>query len=142
MSPWRRLLNRILEVLGYKKTSDRLTFSLDVELIHVLENLAQEQQRSEREVASELLAQALVQRDAAQNNLRRWRGLSLREQQVTALICLGYTNDQIAARLTISPQTVKSHVRNVVSKFGVRTKSELRRSLADWDFSAWRSMRY
>jgi two-component system response regulator NreC len=142
MSPWQRLLGRILRAFGYKKASDRLSFSVDVELIRVLHNLADEQQRSATDVAAELLSQALVQRDATAGNLRCWRSLSLREQQVTALICLGYTNAQIAARLTISPQTVKTHVRNVVVKFNVRTKAELRRNLADWDFSAWRSARY
>lgn len=115
---------------------------MDVELIRLLRNLAQEQQRDETDLAMELLTQALVQRDAAENNLRRWRSLSLREQQVTALICLGYTNAQIASRLTISPETVKTHVRNVVGKFDVHSKAELRRTLADWDFSAWRSLRY
>jgi DNA-binding CsgD family transcriptional regulator len=50
---------------------------------------------------------------------------------------LNFTNRQIAARLQITPETVKTHVRNVLHKFDLHSKAELRRSLADWDFSAW-----
>jgi DNA-binding CsgD family transcriptional regulator len=56
---------------------------------------------------------------------------------VTALTCLGYTNRQIAARLVLSPETVKTHLRNVLRKFDLPTKAELRRALADWDFGDW-----
>ena len=44
--------------------------------------------------------------------------LSPRERQVTALICQGYTNRQIACRLTISPETVKSHASSILHKLG------------------------
>jgi DNA-binding CsgD family transcriptional regulator len=70
--------------------------------------------------------------------MARWYSLSPREQQVAALICLNYTSRQIAARLRISPETVKTHTRNLLSKFDLRTRVELRELLADWDFSAWR----
>jgi DNA-binding CsgD family transcriptional regulator len=66
-----------------------------------------------------------------------WKRLSEREQTVTALICMQYTNQQIAERLSISPHTVKSHVRNISHKFGLTTKADLRQALANWDFSAW-----
>ena len=63
--------------------------------------------------------------------------LTPREQDVAALACLGYTNRQIAARLGISPDTVKTHVRNLLHKFELHSKDELRSLLQDWDFSAW-----
>jgi DNA-binding CsgD family transcriptional regulator len=69
--------------------------------------------------------------------LARWGFLSAREQQVAALTCLNFTNRQIAARLRITPETAKTHVRNVLRKFDLHSKAELRRALADWDFSAW-----
>ena len=47
------------------------------------------------------------------------------------------TNRQIAARLMISPETVKTHLRNAQYKFDVHSKAELRALLSDWDFSAW-----
>ncbi|MGZ9164486.1 MAG: LuxR C-terminal-related transcriptional regulator, partial [Anaerolineales bacterium] len=40
---------------------------------------------------------------------QRWSSLSHREQQVIALICLGYRNHEIAKILTIAPETVKTH---------------------------------
>jgi len=138
MSLWQH----VLRLLGYRKTSDRLSFSVDVSLIRSLRDLAEQESRPEKELAAELLSYALAQRDVAEANLQRWRGLSEREQQVAALICLGFTNRQIAARLVISPETVKSHVSRVLLKFGLRTRAELRRTLADWDFSAWRDIQF
>ena len=90
------------------------------------------------EVAADLLSAALLKRQQAEEYLRTWRALSTREQQVTALTCLNYTNPQIASRLYLSPDTVKSHVRNVLRKFNVRSKAELRQALSEWDFSEWK----
>jgi len=42
--------------------------------------------------------------------MRLWDTLSRREQDVTAWACLGYTNRQIAARLGLSTDTVKSYL--------------------------------
>lgn len=134
MSFWQRLF----EILGLGPRPARLHFEIDEELVASLQELAEQQQRPEDEVAAELLSYALARRDAAQASLQRWRGLTPREQQVTALICLGYTNREIAARLHISPETVKSHVRHALAKFDLGSKAELRQALADWDFSAWR----
>ena len=36
----------------------------------------------------------------------------------------GLNNTQIAGRLEISPSTVKSHVSNILSKFGVASRTE------------------
>jgi len=56
---------------------------------------------------------------------------------VAALTCLGYTNRQIAAKLKISPDTVKGYVRQVLVKFNLHGKNELRTLLSAWDFSDW-----
>ncbi len=134
MTFWQRLLR----LLGYEKSTERLSFSADASLIRSLQNLAEHERRPEGELAAELLTYALAQRDAAEANLQNWRSLSEREQQVTALVCLGFTNRQIAARLVISPETVKTHMSRVLLKFGLRSRAELRQVLAEWDFSAWR----
>jgi DNA-binding CsgD family transcriptional regulator len=63
--------------------------------------------------------------------------LSPREQQVAALVCLNYSNAQIAARLNISQSTVKTHVSNALRKFGLQRRTDLRLALAEWDFSAF-----
>jgi two-component system response regulator NreC len=127
---------RILRVLGYAPPS-RLAFHADEELLQSLQTIAESEQRRTGEIASELLSSALAQRQVDDGLVARWRFLSPREQQVAALTCLNFTNRQIAARLMITPETAKTHVRNVLRKFDLHSKAELRRALADWDFSAW-----
>jgi NarL family two-component system response regulator LiaR len=50
--------------------------------------------------------------------------LTVREREVLVLLVEGLTNDQIAARLTVSPSTIKSHVSNVLTKLGVASRTE------------------
>ena len=50
--------------------------------------------------------------------------LTERERGVLALMVEGLNNTQIAARLTVSPSTVKSHVSNILSKLGVASRTE------------------
>ncbi|HEX9618136.1 MAG TPA: helix-turn-helix transcriptional regulator [Anaerolineales bacterium] len=132
MSLWQRLLR----ALGYKPAT-RLSFHMDQELARSLQELAAREQRQAGEVAADLISSALAERHAGGEMLERWLRLSAREQQVAALVCLQYTNRQIAARLIITPETAKTHVRNVLRKFGLRSKEQLRRELAEWDFSDW-----
>lgn len=113
------------------------SFDLDEEVVRAVRELAAREQRPEGEVASALLAFALEHRDAAEENLRNWQTLTPREQQVVAMTCKNLTSQEIAERLYISPETVKSHIRNSTRKLGLRTKLELRQALVDWDFSAW-----
>ena len=51
--------------------------------------------------------------------------LTARELEVTRLIATGLSNDQIAARLFISPLTAKTHVTRAVAKLGVRDRAQL-----------------
>ena len=50
--------------------------------------------------------------------------LTEREREVLALMVEGLNNTQIAGKLTVSPSTVKSHVSNILSKFGVASRTE------------------
>ncbi len=67
-------------------------------------------------------AQALVH--AASQPPTPGLDLTEREREVLSLMIEGLNNTQIAARLTISPSTVKSHVSNVLSKLGVASRTE------------------
>jgi DNA-binding NarL/FixJ family response regulator len=49
--------------------------------------------------------------------------LSRREAQVLNLVAAGHTNDDIASRLFISPQTVKTHLARIFTKLGVRDRA-------------------
>ena len=113
------------------------SFQLDDEVAQTLKELAEYEQRPVDDMASELLSFALAHRHKAKESLQHWRSLSPREQQVVALNCLGYTNRQIAASLSISPETVKTHIQNAMLKFGVRSKADIRQILDGWNFSDW-----
>jgi len=50
--------------------------------------------------------------------------LTEREWEILRLLAEGRRNDDIASALFISPQTVQTHVRNVLGKLGVHSKLE------------------
>jgi DNA-binding CsgD family transcriptional regulator len=51
--------------------------------------------------------------------------LSEREREVVTLVALGRDTREIAGELHISPETVRTHVRNAMAKLGVRTRAQL-----------------
>jgi len=51
--------------------------------------------------------------------------LTKSEQGIIKLVTKGLTNKQIAQQLTISPETVKKHLKSVFIKTGVRNRSQL-----------------
>lgn len=55
---------------------------------------------------------------------RRTRTLSPREREVLALLARGLTGEQIAERLVLSPETVRTHIRNAREKLGASTRVE------------------
>jgi len=130
---WEGLLAR----LGLKRTRRRQTYALDEALDIALVEQATKEQRSAEEYHADLVAFALAQRQAIEDLNQRWEALSAREQDVTALTCLGYTNRQIAAKLKLKPETVKGYVQKVMIKFRLHGKGELRIRLGSWDFSKW-----
>lgn len=127
----------LLRWLGFLRDHESLHFDLDEPHAMLLYDLAERERRSPQALANTLLADALETRRLAELSLQHWESLSPREQEVAALICLNYTNRQIAARLGLSPETVKTHAHNLMVKFELRTRAELRRALAGWNFSAW-----
>ncbi len=129
------LLRRLFPKL--RQRSGLRSYTLEEPLHTTLISLAEQQGRSLDELAADLLAAGLARQHTATSLWQRWLSLSPREQDVSALTCLGYTNRQIAARLGISDETVKTHLQNTMVKFDLHGKSELRMTLAGWDFSAW-----
>ena len=103
----------------------------------VLQSLALEQARDPEEIAADILAEGIARKEQTDECFEYWERLSPREQEVVALVCLGYTNKEIGEKLGISPLTVKAHVSNALRKFGVEKRGQILRLLLDWDFSAW-----
>ncbi len=53
------------------------------------------------------------------------RPLTPREREVVTLIAMGRETGQIAEELHVSPETVRTHVRNAMSKLGAHTRAQL-----------------
>jgi DNA-binding NarL/FixJ family response regulator len=76
-----------------------------------------------------LIGQFLATRassDAPPGQVRRQlAGLTDREREITVLVAAGLSNDQIAARLVLSPATVKTHVNHAMAKADARDRAQL-----------------
>jgi DNA-binding CsgD family transcriptional regulator len=76
--------------------------------------------RGADEAAALLRALGVPSRTGPKRNV----GLTKREEEVLALIGLGLTNNEIGARLYISPKTVEHHVGRLLAKLGMRSRTE------------------
>ncbi|MFE9096950.1 response regulator [Streptomyces sp. NPDC007264] len=56
---------------------------------------------------------------------RGLEALTDRERQITTFVATGLSNDEIAARLVLSPATVKTHVNRAMVKVGARDRAQL-----------------
>jgi PAS domain S-box-containing protein len=73
------------------------------------------------DLAEAVRAVAAVDRGAPS---RRVRTLSPREREVLGLLARGLTGEQIAERLVLSPETIRTHIRNAREKLGASTRVE------------------
>ncbi len=71
-----------------------------------------------------LLHQVAKQREEERDVQTLFHTLTEREWEVLRNLAAGKRNDDIAAALYISPQTVQTHVRNLLGKLGVHSKLE------------------
>lgn len=132
------LPRRLRQLLEVKKSDDgSRIFLQDEEIITLVRNAAKQQGRSEEEIITDFTKAGWDQLQQATEMEERWDSLSRREQQVVALICLGHRNYQIAEILVIAPETVKTHLQNIFTKFNLRSSKELRLVLKDWNFADW-----
>jgi DNA-binding NarL/FixJ family response regulator len=71
-----------------------------------------------------LLPQVAREREQQRDALALLDDLTDREREILALLAQGMRNDDIATKLYISPQTVQTHVRNILGKLRVHSKLE------------------
>ena len=138
MSLLRQLIEYLRSLLQREGDAEQpRVFLQDEELIAAIKDVAKQQSRAEEEIIADFTKAGLNQ-FLTQNELeKRWLSLSHREQQVVALIRLGYRNYEIAEMLVIAPGTVKTHLQRIFDKFDLRSSRELRLALKNWDFREW-----
>lgn len=71
-----------------------------------------------------LLAQVAREREEQRDAQKLLGDLTDREREILQLLAAGKRNDDIARELYISPQTVQTHVRNILGKLRVHSKLE------------------
>jgi len=130
------ITKRFREIIGISQNPTAF-IQLHPDLLTAVTQIATENGRSVSDVANELVHNALHEHRLATNSLQVWHQLTQREREITALIWLDLSNKQIAQRLSISPNTVKTHIKNILHKFGVHSKKRLLSLLAGLDLSDW-----
>jgi len=115
----------------------RFTLELDDGLFVQLRLAARTRGQSPETLIANLLARGLEQEALRAQAETTLSILTPREQEVAWLTARGHTNQQIAEKLVISPETVKTHVRHVLEKFCVRSKADLRLLLLDLGVRWW-----
>jgi DNA-binding NarL/FixJ family response regulator len=89
-----------------------------------------------RQIVDEsVIHRSLVAVDGAPPAVRSG-GLSEKEVAVLVELCHGHTNKQIAARLWLSEQTVKFHLRNIYRKLEIKSRTEALRYAYEHDLVA------
>jgi NarL family two-component system response regulator LiaR len=71
-----------------------------------------------------ILPQVAREREQQRDALALLNDLTDREREILTLLAQGKRNDDIASQLYISPQTVQTHVRNILGKLRVHSKLE------------------
>ncbi len=82
-----------------------------------------ERQRAILETVRPHLCRPIEAADAVRRR-QRAAGLTRRELEMLALVREGLTNGEIAARLVVSPATVRTHLANASAKLGAHTRAE------------------
>jgi DNA-binding CsgD family transcriptional regulator len=123
--------------MGLRSAKGKHTYAFDEGIDTALVEQAKIRNVSAQDLAANIMSTGLEEMRTSTFLMEAWESLSGREQQVCALTCRGYTNRQIAGRLGISPETIKTHIQNVLRKFNLHGKAEMQVKLKDWDFSDW-----
>ena len=130
------LYNKVMTVWQHIQTAlgGAASRQMAGELVRAIETQAAREGLPPDELTLLLLSQGLEARHETQRVHHAWQSLSRREKQVAALICQGFTSRQIAARLVLSPETIKTHVRHILRKFGLHSRRDLCQALEGWSF--------
>ncbi|ROT32831.1 response regulator transcription factor [Micromonospora sp. HM5-17] len=95
------------------------------ELLHAVRVIAAGDALLAPRITRRLIAQVTATRRAAQAGHDRLAVLTQREREVLALVGQGLSNDEIGARLFLSPATARTHVSRAMGKLGARDRAQL-----------------
>lgn len=113
----------VLEALRYGAIGYVLKESGDTDLVRAVRQAAT-RQRFLSPPLSDQAIRAYAQR-AESSQMDPYENLTSREREVFQLTAEGYSNKEIAERLTISPRTVETHRANFMRKLGLNSRPEL-----------------
>ncbi len=131
------IFQRLAQLFTHKKPrEDKRAFSYDGQFAMTLTEIARRQNRDQNDVLQSILKAGVDEILRNDQYTAAWETLSPREQEVTALICMGYSSYEVASILCISYDTVRTHSKHIYVKFGLKRK-ELRAALKDWRFAEW-----
>ncbi|HZD18041.1 MAG TPA: response regulator transcription factor [Actinomycetota bacterium] len=94
------------------------------ELLATARSAAEGEALIDPQLLSRLLSRITREREEHREVQARFARLSEREGEILRELAQGGRNDDIAARLFISPQTVQTHIRNLLHKLEVHSKLE------------------
>jgi DNA-binding NarL/FixJ family response regulator len=115
------LLLQLLDAgaIGYVTRNSRLS-----DLVHSVHAALRGEACIPRGMLGGLLKELISRRRKADAGSTRINKLSHREKQVLRELTEGRDGEEIAARLFISPQTVRTHIQNVMAKLEVHSRVE------------------
>jgi DNA-binding NarL/FixJ family response regulator len=93
------------------------------ELITVIRKVA----AGEKHVSPEVMAQLVNNFSDKTTSTNPLGILTKREKEILALIAQGLTDKEIAEKVFLSPLTITTHRKNILSKLGLKNKVELTR---------------
>jgi DNA-binding NarL/FixJ family response regulator len=115
----------VFEALQAGASGFLLKDSGPAELLHAIHVVADGEALLAPRITRRLIAQFAATHTARQHAEDRLRVLTGREREVVTLVGQGLSNDEIAAALTISPATGRTHVSRAMAKLGARDRAQL-----------------
>jgi len=96
------------------------------ELLHAVRTIAAGDTLLSPAATRSLVARFLATPDEAPQRHREQLGLlTAREREMVALVATGLSNQEIAARMFLSPFTVRAHVQRAMTKLAARDRAQL-----------------
>jgi DNA-binding NarL/FixJ family response regulator len=115
----------VFEALQAGASGFLLKDSGPAELLHAIRVVAAGEALLAPRITRRLIAQFTAARAAHQVSEDRLAELTQREREVLALVGRGLSNQEIAAELTVSKATARTHVSRAMVKLGARDRAQL-----------------